>query len=149
MMYVPDSFAELLLFSHVPLEQEFFGDLNYDQEDPFLDAFSFDDYFDGESLTNQDVVAWASIGMQHIPSAEDVPNTATPGNGGKLVIRPYNYFDEDPSMDLLNAVMVRPGEGGAANTIVDYAADYNGKAAQPACVAETPAFTFNGFLADM
>ena len=70
-------------------DEEYYSTENYDQEDPFhAETFSFDDYFtDNESLDNVDVVAWASIGMHHIPHAEDVPVTATPGNGATLVIR--------------------------------------------------------------
>jgi diamine oxidase len=94
--------------------QEWYSSSHYDQQDPFLDPFSFDDLFkDDESLQDADIVAWASIGMQHIPHSEDIPNTATSGNGAKLVIRPHNFFDEDASTDLVNSVYITKDDKGA------------------------------------
>jgi hypothetical protein len=123
--------------------QEFYSTSNYDQIDPITQPFSFDDYFNGESLVNQDVVAWASIGMQHIPHAEDWPSVTTAGNGAALILKPFNFFDEDPSMDLLNAFLIRPGaDADAAPDITDYAAAAGNTAA--ACIADPAHITFGG-----
>lgn len=46
----------------------------------------------------QDLVAWINVGFLHIPHSEDIPNTVTVGNGVGFMLRPYNYFDDDPSM---------------------------------------------------
>ena len=34
----------------------------------------------------------------HIPHAEDIPNTVTVGNGAGFFLRPYNFFDHEPSV---------------------------------------------------
>jgi diamine oxidase len=105
------------------------------------DAFSFDDYFNSESLAGADVVTWASLGMHHIPTSEDFPSVTTAGSSAALVLRPFNFFDEDPSMDLSNAVYVTPGDNGpAGNTITSYAA--GGKE----CLAKPLKAAFNGNL---
>lgn len=58
--------------------------------------------------SSQDLVAWVTVGFLHIPHAEDVPNTATPGNAVGFFLRPFNFFDEDPSVASLSPVIVRP-----------------------------------------
>lgn len=44
--------------------------------------------------------------MHHIPHAEDVPNTATPGKELTFALIPFNFFGEDPSMASRDAVRV-------------------------------------------
>ena len=53
---------------------------------------------DDENIVSEDLVAWVPVGSMHIPSTEDYPTTATLGNQLTLFIKPFNYFDEDPSM---------------------------------------------------
>lgn len=60
----------------------------------------------------QDLVAWVTVGFLHIPHSEDIPNTATPGNSVGFFLRPFNFFNEDPSLSSLNTVIVRPDEEG-------------------------------------
>lgn len=77
-------------------------------------VFDFDDYVkNNESIVNQDLVAWVSMGVLHIPNTEDIPVTVTSGNRLSFFIRPYGYFDEDPSMGSTNAVFAKAdGKGG-------------------------------------
>ncbi|NWQ91496.1 AOC1 oxidase, partial [Burhinus bistriatus] len=56
----------------------------------------------------QDLVAWVTVGFLHVPHAEDIPNTATPGNAVGFFLRPFNFFDEDPSVASRSTVIVRP-----------------------------------------
>jgi len=63
---------------------------------------------DNESIVNQDLVAWVTVGLLHIPHSEDVPNTATVGTSAGFLLRPFNYFDEDPSMGSTNAILIKP-----------------------------------------
>ncbi|NXM89163.1 AOC1 oxidase, partial [Oenanthe oenanthe] len=56
----------------------------------------------------QDLVAWVTVGFLHVPHAEDIPNTATPGNAVGFFLRPFNFFNEDPSVASRAAVIVRP-----------------------------------------
>ena len=81
----------------------------YNQNDPFNPAVDFDSFVrDNENIENQDLVAWVTMGVIHIPHAEDVPVTATAANMAQFFIRPYNYFDEDPSMNSRDLVVITP-----------------------------------------
>ena len=46
----------------------------------------------------QDLVAWVTVGLHHIPHTEDVPIVTTPGVQLTFWLLPYNYFDYDPAM---------------------------------------------------
>ena len=60
----------------------------------------------------QDLVAWVTIGVHHIPHTEDLPITPTVGAHRSFFLLPYNYFDEDPSMGSKNAIRFdRDNEG--------------------------------------
>lgn len=92
-------------------------------QDPTVD---FDKFFDGENITQTDLVAWINVGMHHIvrpypssihhshpdphptqPQAEDAPNTRTNTATSSFFLTPLNYFDADPSVDAANAVLLR------------------------------------------
>lgn len=66
---------------------------------------------DNESIVNEDLVAWIPIGGLHIPCAEDYPTTPTIGNRFTIFIKPFNYFDEDPSFASANSVYVEHKNG--------------------------------------
>lgn len=51
-----------------------------------------------ESLNSTDVVAWVGLGFYHLPRAEDNPVTNIVAS--HFSIRPFNYFDENPSIDV-------------------------------------------------
>ncbi|XP_070704070.1 amine oxidase [copper-containing] 3-like [Pempheris klunzingeri] len=82
----------------------------YNQHDIWAPAVDFSKYIeDNESIENEDLVAWVTTGFLHIPHAEDIPNTVTVGNGGGVLLRPHNYFDEDPSIHSADGVYIGPG----------------------------------------
>ena len=56
----------------------------------------------------QDLVAWITMGVHHIPHTEDFPVTPTPTMDLSFYLTPYNYFDEDPAIVSLNAVRIEP-----------------------------------------
>lgn len=87
----------------------------------------------------QDLVAWVTAGFLHIPHAEDIPNTVTVGNGGGVLLRPHNYFDEDPSIHSADAVYFSPGS--------EKSCDNNRMAclAKESCSPVFEPFTYNGF----
>jgi hypothetical protein len=95
----------------------------YDQACVFDPVLRFDSFLDGDSLLNEDLVLWASLGVYHLPHAEDFPNTATTGNGGSIWLRPFNFYDQDPSLDLVNQVLIKPGENG--NDVQTYGQEYD------------------------
>ncbi|NWX00903.1 AOC1 oxidase, partial [Caloenas nicobarica] len=81
----------------------------YTQNDPWEPLVSFEGFIhDNETIEDQDLVAWVTVGFLHVPHAEDIPNTATPGNAVGFFLRPFNFFDEDPSVASRSPVIVRP-----------------------------------------
>ncbi|BDD56101.1 hypothetical protein MAP00_001577 [Monascus purpureus] len=52
----------------------------------------------GESVTDTDLVVWTSFGITHIPRVEDWP--VMPVETFQLMIRPYDFFTENPSLDV-------------------------------------------------
>lgn len=81
----------------------------YNQNNPWEPTVGFESFIrNDESIENQDLVAWVTVGFLHVPHAEDIPNTATPGNSVGFFLRPFNFFDEDPSVASRSTVIVRP-----------------------------------------
>ncbi|NXI92814.1 AOC1 oxidase, partial [Psophia crepitans] len=81
----------------------------YAQNDPWEPLVSFEGFIrNNETIEDQDLVAWVTVGFLHVPHAEDIPNTATPGNAVGFFLRPFNFFDEDPSVASHSPVIVRP-----------------------------------------
>ncbi|KAM3863779.1 amine oxidase [copper-containing] 3-like [Diretmus argenteus] len=129
---------KVAITKHKDLEQTS-GSL-YNQNDIWTPAVDFSKYIeDNESIENEDLVAWVTTGFLHIPHAEDIPNTVTVGNGGGVILRPHNYFDEDPSIHSPDSVYIAPG--------TEQSCDDNRMAclAQETCSPELDPFTFNGF----
>jgi len=77
---------------------------------PGKPTVNFHRFFDGESLDQEDLVAWINVGTHHIPQAEDVPNTRTVTAASSFFLTPLNYFDSDISMESTNAILVQPAE---------------------------------------
>ena len=71
---------------------------------------------DNENIENEDLVAWIPIGGLHIPTTEDFPTTPTLGNQFTFFIKPFNYFDEDPSYSSANSVYIEKTE---SSTLVE------------------------------
>ncbi|KAJ6666652.1 hypothetical protein lerEdw1_020376 [Lerista edwardsae] len=85
----------------------------YTQNNPWEPTVNFENFVrNNENLENQDLVAWVTVGFLHIPHSEDIPNTSTPGNVVGFYLRPFNFFDEDPSVASRRTIIVRPGEPG-------------------------------------
>ncbi|NXV82412.1 AOC1 oxidase, partial [Atlantisia rogersi] len=81
----------------------------YAQNDPWEPLVSFEGFLrNNETIEDQDLVAWVTVGFLHVPHAEDIPNTATPGNAVGFFLRPFNFFDEDPSVASRSPVIIRP-----------------------------------------
>ena len=84
-----------------------FGSSIYNQftfSDP---AVNFDTMLDdNEAIENEDLVAWVNIGGLHIPNTEDIPLTTTVGSSYGFLVKPFGYFDEDPSHGSTTSVLV-------------------------------------------
>ncbi|EIW55896.1 amine oxidase catalytic domain-containing protein [Trametes versicolor FP-101664 SS1] len=86
--------------------------------DPMVD---FHKFFDGENITQTDLVAWINVGMHHLPQAEDAPNTRTNLAASSFFLTPLNYFDADVSMESTNSILLTaPKEPGEPWTYDDY-----------------------------
>lgn len=53
---------------------------------------------DRQNIDNQDIVLWPTLGFDHIPRTEDWP--IMPAMYLQLTIRPFNFFDQNPTMDV-------------------------------------------------
>jgi primary-amine oxidase len=51
-------------------------------------------------IRNQDIVVWVNLGMHHLTRAEDLPVMPLVWHSFKL--RPHNFFDRNPAIDLRN-----------------------------------------------
>ncbi|CAG5126198.1 unnamed protein product [Candidula unifasciata] len=78
----------------------------WDAADPVVNFKTFWD--DDESIMDQDIVAWITLGNYHIPQMENVPNTATVGTTQSFFLVPFNYFKEDPSLASRDSVKIMP-----------------------------------------
>ncbi|CAJ1075338.1 Hypothetical predicted protein [Xyrichtys novacula] len=129
---------KVAITKHKDLEQT--SSSLYSQNDAWAPAVDFSKYIeDNESIENEDLVAWVTTGFLHIPHAEDIPNTVTVGNGGGVLLRPHNYFDEDPSIHSADAVYIAPG--------AEDSCENNRMACltEETCSPVLEAFTYHGF----
>jgi primary-amine oxidase len=53
---------------------------------------------DGERIDGEDLVLWYNIGFRHVTRAEDWPAMPTVWHSFRL--RPFNFFDRSPAMDV-------------------------------------------------
>ncbi|KAL1278226.1 hypothetical protein QQF64_024899 [Cirrhinus molitorella] len=104
---------------------------------PYVDFSKYIE--DNERIVDEDLVAWVTAGFLHIPHAEDIPNTVTVGNGGGVILRPHNYFDEDPSIHSPDGVYFGPGS--------ESDCEYNKMACleKDQCSSTLEPFTYHGF----
>ncbi|CAI9581568.1 unnamed protein product [Staurois parvus] len=112
----------------------------YIQNDPWDPVTYFENFIrNNEDIVNKDLVAWVTVGFLHIPHSEDIPNTSTPGNSVGFFLRPFNFFDEDPSVASRSTVIARPTDKTFSKvTIKRWTPDVVGQ-----CVSDKP-FRYNG-----
>ncbi|XP_019836444.2 primary amine oxidase, liver isozyme-like isoform X2 [Bos indicus] len=113
----------------------------YNLNDPWSPTLDFSDFINNETIAGQDLVAWVTAGFLHIPHAEDIPNTVTVGNGVGFFLRPYNFFDQEPSMDSADSIYFREGQDAGSCEVNPLAC----LSQAPACVPDLPAFSHGGF----
>ncbi|KAM5273392.1 amine oxidase [copper-containing] 3-like [Ctenodactylus gundi] len=113
----------------------------YNLNDPWTPTVDFTDFINNETITGQDLVAWVTAGFLHIPHSEDIPNTVTVGNGVGFFLRPYNFFDEDPSFCSADAIYFREDQDAGACEVNPMAC----LAQTASCAPDLPAFSHGGF----
>ncbi|ELK05181.1 Amiloride-sensitive amine oxidase [copper-containing] [Pteropus alecto] len=110
----------------------------YNQNDPWDPPVVFEDFLrNNENIEDEDLVAWVTVGFLHIPHSEDIPNTATPGNSVGFLLRPFNFFPEDPSLASRDTVIVWPRDNGS-NYVQRWIPEEDGD-----CLMPRP-FSYNG-----
>ncbi|KAM4844614.1 amine oxidase [copper-containing] 3-like [Thomomys bottae] len=123
-------------------EEEPSSTIIYHQNDPWTPTMNFADFINNETIAGEDLVAWVTAGFLHIPHAEDIPNTVTVGNGVGFFLRPYNFFDEDPSFSSADAIYFQKDQDAEA-------CEVNPLACLPQTAAcggpSLPAFSHGGF----
>lgn len=55
---------------------------------------NFSSYINGESVRNQDLVNWVTVGTFDVPTSESAPVTSIAGRSLSFWLLPYNYFDQ-------------------------------------------------------
>ena len=55
---------------------------------------NFSSYINGESVRNQDLVNWVTVGAFDVPTSESAPLTSINGRSLSFWLLPYNYFDQ-------------------------------------------------------
>lgn len=69
-----------------------------------------------ESIDNEDVVLWHTFGVTHIPSPEDFP--VMPVEPITLLLRPRNFFENNPVMDVPPSYATTPSQVAAKRPAV-------------------------------
>ncbi|GLD61221.1 membrane primary amine oxidase-like protein [Lates japonicus] len=155
--HLPESQAEekamswarykVAITKHKDLEQT--SSSLYSQNNIWTPAVDFSKYIDDNENIENELKEFACVsagpgclvttGFLHIPHAEDIPNTVTVGNGGGVLLRPHNYFDEDPSIHSADGVYFGLGS--------ENSCDKNRMAclAQDTCSPVLEPFTYHGF----
>ncbi|XP_029429693.1 membrane primary amine oxidase-like isoform X2 [Rhinatrema bivittatum] len=113
----------------------------FNQNDPWMPTVNFNKFLNNEDIRNQDLVAWITIGFLHIPHAEDIPNTVTAGNAVGFYLRPYNYFNEDPSIYSSDGVYFRSDQDYTTCSVNQVAC----LSKMSSCSPNLPLFTYDGF----
>ncbi|XP_077124090.1 diamine oxidase [copper-containing] [Ranitomeya variabilis] len=121
-------------------ESELASSSLYIQCDPWDPDIYFENFIrNNEDIVNKDLVAWVTVGFLHIPHAEDIPNTSTPGNAVGFFLRPFNFFNEDPSVASRSPVIVKPTDSGFTKVNIQrWTPEVLGQ-----CVTDKP-FRYNG-----
>lgn len=91
----------------------------YQSQDVANPPVNFDDFFNSESLEQEDIVVWANVGMHHVPHTGDLPNTVFTTAHSGLQIMPLNYLLGSPVKETVNMVRV-DYEDGNESTVLDF-----------------------------
>ncbi|OAG05511.1 membrane copper amine oxidase [Paraphaeosphaeria sporulosa] len=85
----------------------------YNSQDVNDPPINFDHFFNGESLVQDDLVAWINLGMHHIPHTGDLPNTVFTTAHSGVQFMPLNYLLGDASRQTVNQVRINYDAGKA------------------------------------
>ncbi|KAL5021360.1 hypothetical protein ScPMuIL_000515 [Solemya velum] len=81
----------------------------YAQNEPYNPIVDFERFLsDNDSIVDEDLVTWLTLGHFHIPRTEDVPSTTVTGGQLQFSLLPFNFFEECPSVSSANVVKIVP-----------------------------------------
>lgn len=83
----------------------------YATQDVQNPPINFDEFFNGESLVQEDLVMWLTLGMHHMPHTGDLPNTVFTTAHSGVQFMPLNYLLSDPSRETVNQVRIDYEDG--------------------------------------
>ncbi|KAJ5678298.1 membrane copper amine oxidase [Penicillium maclennaniae] len=72
---------------------------------------NFDQFFNGENLTQQDLVVWLNLGMHHIPHTGNLPNSVFTTAHSGVQFMPLNFLLGDPGRETVNMVRIYYDDG--------------------------------------
>ncbi|KAH7324802.1 copper amine oxidase [Stachybotrys elegans] len=84
-------------------EQQSSATLN--QNVPDAPLIEFWKYFNGEDISQKDLVIFFNLGMQHYTRSEDIPNTLMSEAHSSIMFAPQNWGDHEGTVDLQNAII--------------------------------------------
>ncbi|KAI8241344.1 hypothetical protein K4K57_000053 [Colletotrichum sp. SAR 10_99] len=87
---------------------------NQDVENP---PVNFNDFFDGESLNQTDLVLWLNLGMHHVPHTGDLPTTVFTTAHSGIQFMPANYFEVGPNVETVNMVRINYHDGNTTDVL--------------------------------
>ena len=70
---------------------------NQNPDEPGLPEF----VANNQSIVNRDIVLWHTLSFHHVTTAEDFP--VLPRHHGSFELKPHNFFDRNPALDLRRA----------------------------------------------
>lgn len=88
-------------------ESEPYSSSKYASFDGENRTVNFQDFIGDENIRNEDLVAWVTLGVHHIPRTEDLPVMPTPGTEMSFLLLPFNYFPEDPSVGIRDNIRLQ------------------------------------------
>ncbi|KAF7520045.1 hypothetical protein G7054_g12903 [Neopestalotiopsis clavispora] len=86
----------------------------YASQDLYNPPIDFSEFFNGESLNQEDLVMWLNLGMHHVPNTGDLPNSIFTVAHAGAIFSPSNYFNTDQSRQTVNQVRINYADGAAA-----------------------------------
>ncbi|KAG8928953.1 hypothetical protein FRC02_006181 [Tulasnella sp. 418] len=94
-------------------DTEIWSSSTWNQHLPVAPPIDFSKYLEpAEEIDQQDLVVYINVGMHHLPRAEDTPNTLFTDTRSSFFFSPFNYFDDEPSRDITNAILLQGNSEG-------------------------------------
>ena len=103
----------------------------YAQNDPWDPVIDFERFVsDNDTIQNEDLVVWLTLGSYHIPHTEDIPSIPTSFNKYNFHLVPFNFFTECPSVSSPNTVHIEPNQDYSSIHIETFGMSYDSTCAQ-------------------